>query len=90
METCSLTIAAPHGLHIRTAARIVELVRRSEAKVRLFGRDNQQADGGSLIAWMILFAERSRSGGVKVEVEGRNRQAVAAGLAEILGERVIA
>lgn len=79
---------SPWTPYIRTAARIVELVRRSDAKVRLFGRDNQQADGGSLIAWMILFAERGRGGGVKVEVEGRNRQAVAAGLAEILGERV--
>jgi phosphotransferase system HPr (HPr) family protein len=84
MKTYNLTIAAPHGLHLRVAARIVELVRRHEAKVRLFDRENRQADGGSIVSLMILGAEHGHP--LRVEVEGRNEQAVTEGLAEILGE----
>ncbi len=84
MKTYNLTIATPHGLHLRVAAKIVELVRRTEAKVRLFGRDNRQADGGSIISLMTLGAEHGHP--LRVEVEGRNEQAVAEGLSEIFGE----
>ena len=61
----------------------MELVRRTGAKVRLFDRENRQADGGSIISLMILGAEHGHP--LRVEVEGRNEQAVAEGLAEIFG-----
>ncbi len=88
MKTYNLTIATPHGLHLRVAAKIVELVRRTEAKVRLFGRDNRQADGGSIISLMTLGAEHGHR--VRVEVEGRNEQLVLDGLAEIFNEKMVA
>lgn len=85
MKTYILTIATPHGLHIRVAARIVELVRRYDAKVRLFDQDNRQADGDSIMSLMILGATHGDE--VRVEVEGRNGQEVAGGLAELFGGR---
>ncbi|NLX26857.1 MAG: HPr family phosphocarrier protein [Lentisphaerae bacterium] len=50
MKTYNLTIGAPHGLHSRTAAKIVDLVRSHNAKVRLFNRHNESADGDSIIS----------------------------------------
>ncbi|MBN2163583.1 MAG: HPr family phosphocarrier protein [Pontiellaceae bacterium] len=84
MKTYDLTIAAPHGLHIRVAAKIVELVRRSGARVRLFDRENRTADGDSIISLMMLGAEHGHL--VRVEVEGRNEESVGAGLAELFSE----
>lgn len=84
MKTYNLTIAAPHGLHIRVAAKIVELVRRSEAKVRLFDRHNRQADGDSIISLMTLGAAHGHF--VRVEIEGRHEKAVAAELSEIFSQ----
>ena len=84
MKSYNLTIETPHGLHIRVAAKIVELVRRSGSKVRLFDREDRTADGDSLISLMILGAEYGNT--VRVEVEGRNEDAVASGLTEIFSE----
>lgn len=87
MKTYNLTIAAPHGLHIRVAAKIVELVRRSEATVRLFNRHNRTADGGSIISLMTLGLAHGHP--VRVEVEGRHERAVADRLAEIFNESAV-
>jgi len=85
MKTYNLTIAAPHGLHLRVSAKIVELVRRTGAKVRLFGQNDRQADGGSVISLMTLGAEYGHM--VRVEVEGRNELEIFKGLAEIVDDR---
>ena len=81
MKTYNLTIAAPHGLHIRVAARIVELVKRSGSKVRLFGPNNREADGESIISLLCMDAADGNL--LRVEVEGGNEWEVAENLAEI-------
>ncbi len=88
MKTYNLTIATPHGLHIRVAAKIVELVRRHGAKVRLFDLDNRHADADSIISLMTLGATHGHH--LRVEVDGRNEQVVADGLAEIFNGKMVA
>ena len=84
MKSYTLTIAAPHGLHSRTAAKIVELVRRNEAKVRLFDRNNHSADGDSILS--LLYFGTALGKDLRVEVESQNEDAIANGLSEIFGE----
>lgn len=84
MKTYNLTIGAPHGLHSRTAAKIVDLVRSHNAKVRLFNRHNESADGDSIIS--LLFFGDHLEHEIRVEVESRNDDAVAHGLTEIFSE----
>ncbi len=81
MQTYNLTVADPHGLHLRVAAEIVDLVKRHRTKVRLFGTDNRQADGGSILGLLTLGLGHGNS--VRVEVDGADESHVAARLSEI-------
>ena len=81
MHTYNMTIANPHGLHMRPAAEIVKLVKRHRAKVRLFGADNRQADGSSILALLTLGLGHGNP--VRVEVEGIDESQVADRLSEI-------
>ncbi|MEI7851661.1 MAG: HPr family phosphocarrier protein [Kiritimatiellales bacterium] len=81
MHTYNMIVANPHGLHMRPAAEIVDLVKQYGTKVRLFGNGNQQADGGSIMALLTLGLERGNP--VRVEVEGANESQVVARLSEI-------
>lgn len=84
MKTYTLTIAAPHGLHSRTAAKIVDLVRHHDAKVRLYDHANRTADGDSILS--LLYFGTALGDNLRVEVESRNEDAVANGLTEIFSE----
>ena len=84
MKTYNLTIEAPHGLHSRTAAKIVEFVRSNNAKVRLLDRNNHSADGDSILSLLYFGTELGND--LRVEVESRNEDAVANGLTEIFSE----
>lgn len=88
MKTYNLTIGAPHGLHSRTAAKIVDLVRSHNAKVRLFNRHNESADGDSIISLLIFGTDMEHD--IRVEVESRNEEAVVHGLTEIFSEMTAA
>ncbi|MEI8206062.1 MAG: HPr family phosphocarrier protein [Kiritimatiellales bacterium] len=84
MQTYNLTVADPHGLHLRVAAKIVNLVKQNRTKVRLFGADNRQADGGSILALLTLNAQQGNS--IRVEVDGADESRVAARLSEIFSD----
>ena len=83
MHTYNMTVATPHGLHMRPAAEIVDLVKRhgAKVKVRLFGNGNRQADGGSILALLSLGIEQGHR--IRVEVDGADEAQVAARLSEI-------
>ena len=84
MQTYNLTVADPHGLHLRVAAKIVDLVKQYGTKVRLFGADNRQAYGGSIRG--LLTLELGHGNSVRVEVDGADESQVAARLSEIFGD----
>jgi phosphotransferase system HPr (HPr) family protein len=79
-----MIVASPHGLHMRPAAEIVDLVKQYGTKVRLFGADNRQADGGSILGLLTLGIERGNS--VRVEVDGADEVQVAVRLSEIFSD----
>lgn len=84
MQTYNLTVADPHGLHLRVAAKIVELVRHHGTRVRLFGSDNRQADGGSVLGLLTLGLGHGNF--VRVEVDGEDELKVAERLSEIFSD----
>jgi phosphocarrier protein HPr len=84
MQTYNLTVADPHGLHLRVAAKIVDLVKKHRTKVRLFGADNRQVDGGSILGLLTLGIEQGNS--IRVEVDGADEFQVAARLSEIFSD----
>lgn len=84
MQTRTLIVANPYGLHMRVAARVVQLVQKYGASVRLFSRDNRQADGGSVLDLMTLGVEQGTT--VRVEVEGPGEAQVTKGLEELFND----
>jgi phosphotransferase system HPr (HPr) family protein len=82
MQTQNLIFTHPHGLHMRPAAEIVNLVKQHGVKVRLFGSHNRQADGGSMLDLLTLGIEQGKS--IRVEVEGTNESV--ARLSEIFSD----
>lgn len=84
MQTRHIVVANPYGLHMRVAARVVQLVQKYGANVRLFNRDNRQADGRSVLDLMTLGVEQGTP--VRVEVEGPGEIAIADGLAELFSD----
>ena len=84
MQTRHMVIANPHGLHLRVAARIVQLVQRYKARVRLFGADNREADARSVLGLISLGAGRGEQ--VRVEADGPGEQQVADALHELFSD----
>ena len=84
MQTRDLVVANPNGLHMRVAARIVEIVRRHGAKVKFFGQNDQKADGNSIIELLTLGAEHGSQ--VRLEVNGPGEEQTARDLAEFFSD----
>ncbi len=71
MKTKEIEITAPHGLHLRVAAQVVQASKDSKAKI-IFVKDGQTADASSILELLLLGAgEKSK---VQVTVEGQDEQ----------------
>jgi phosphocarrier protein len=67
MISKEIEIRTPHGLHLRVAAKIVQVNKRSKTKV-IFLKDGQTADASSILELLLLGAgENSR---IHVTVDG--------------------
>ncbi len=76
-----IEIKAPHGLHLRVAAKIVRANKDSKTKV-MFIKDGQIADASSILELLLLGAgENSR---VHVTVDGEDEQIAIQNVSEIL------
>lgn len=84
MQIRDIIVANPHGLHMRVAARVTELVRRYGSTVRLRSKDNQVADGNSIMELLILGAEKGTP--VRLEVEGPGEEQTANALVELFSD----
>ena len=81
MISKEIEIKAPHGLHLRVAAKIVEANKDSKAKI-VFLKDGKTADASSILELLVLGAgENSR---VQVTVDGENEQKAIENISEIL------
>jgi len=81
MISKEIEIRAPHGLHLRVAAKIVQANKDSKAKV-IFIKDGQTADASSILELLLLGAgEKSR---IQVTVEGEDEQKAIQNVSDIL------
>ena len=81
MISKEIEIKAPHGLHLRVAAKIVKASKDSKAKV-VFLKDGQTADASSILELLLLGAgEKSK---IHVTVDGENEQQTIQDVSEIL------
>ena len=83
----TVTLALPHGLHARPAARVAECARGFEAAIRLFNGD-RHGDARSAIALMALGTKFGDA--IRIEARGPDAEpaltALAALLASDMGE----
>ena len=76
-----IEIRAPHGLHLRVAAKIVHANKGSKAKV-IFLKDGQRADASSILDLLLLGAGENSK--VQVTVDGEEEQKIIQNVVEIL------
>lgn len=76
-----IEIKAPHGLHLRVAAKIVQANKDSKTKVILL-KDGQTADASSILELLLLGAQENSR--IHVMVDGENEQEAIRDVFEIL------
>ena len=76
-----IEIKAPHGLHLRVAAKIVQANKDSKAKI-IFTKDGQTADASSILELLLLGAGENSK--IEITVEGENEQKTIDNVSEIL------
>ena len=81
MITKEIEIRAPHGLHLRIAAKIVQANRDPGTKV-VFFKDGQKADASSILELLLLGAGEKTT--VHVTVDGENEKKAIEIVSEIL------
>ena len=81
MITKEIEIRAPHGLHLRVAAKIVHANRGSKTKI-FFTKDGQTADANSILELLLLGAGQNSK--VQVTVDGEDEHKAIQDVSEIL------
>jgi phosphocarrier protein HPr len=81
MITKEIEIKAPHGLHLRVAAKIVQSNKDPKTKI-VFIKDGQTADASSILELLLLGAEEKST--IRVTVDGENEQKAIENVSEIL------
>ena len=76
-----IEIRAPHGLHLRVAAKIVQANKDPKTKI-IFLKDGQTADASSILELLLLGAGENSK--VHVTVEGENEHETIQHVSEIL------
>jgi phosphotransferase system HPr (HPr) family protein len=76
-----IEIKAPHGIHLRVAAKIVQANKDSKTKIT-FTKDGQTADANSILELLLLGAEENSK--IQVTVIGDNEQIAIQNVSEIL------
>ena len=81
MISKEIEIRAPHGLHLRVAAKIVQANRDSKTKI-ILTKDGQTADANSILELLLLGAgEKSK---IQVTVDGVDEHKAIQDVSEIL------
>ena|SRR3990172_3325489 len=80
-ETRRVTISAPNGLHIRSAALFVDLARRFASSIHVV-KGQQRVDGKSALDLLTLAAEHGTE--VVLEAEGGDAEAALDALEKLI------
>ena len=81
MITKDIEIKAPHGLHLRVAAKIVEKTKDSQSKI-VFYKDGQEANAASILELLLLGAVENST--MTVTVTGSDEEIAFKHVSEIL------
>ena len=81
MISKEIEIKAPHGLHLRVAAQIVQANKDSKARI-IFTKDGQKADASSILELLLLGAGENSK--IQVTVDGHDEQKAIQNVSEIL------
>ncbi len=81
MISKEIEIKAPHGLHLRVAAQIVQVNKDSKTSI-IFTKDGQTADASSILELLLLGAGENST--INVTVDGENEQKTIESVSEIL------
>jgi len=81
MKTRTVVIKCEHGLHLRVAARVMDVVRNHDSSAHLVCDGCRRADACSILQLVALGAAKGES--LDVVVEGPDEETVAAQLADV-------
>jgi phosphocarrier protein HPr len=81
MISKEIEIKAPHGLHLRVAAQIVQIHKDSKTKI-VFLKDGQKADASSILELLLLGAGENSK--IQVTADGEHEQKAIQDVSEIL------
>ena len=81
MISKEIEIKAPHGLHLRVAAQIVQVHKDSKTKI-VFLKDGQKADASSILELLLLGAGENSK--IQVTADGEDEQKAIQDVSEIL------
>jgi phosphotransferase system HPr (HPr) family protein len=80
MESKTARVNSPHGLHLRTAAEVVNLAKQFESRISLEAGGYPTADGRSVLQLLLLEAGQGSS--LKISAEGPDAQEAVLALSE--------
>jgi phosphocarrier protein len=72
------------GVHLRSASLLVEEVSKYQAQVLIY-KDGVEADGGSILSVIALFADKDSE--IVVKAEGEDAEAALDGLEDLIVRR---
>ncbi|HAL91931.1 MAG TPA: HPr family phosphocarrier protein [Verrucomicrobia bacterium] len=81
MRTENVTVRFDHGLHLRVAARIAEIVQRGKASVQIQKDGRPAANAGSVLELLCLGAKSGSN--LTVTADGPEKDIVVNALAEL-------
>lgn len=81
MQTCTIAISNPLGLHARAAARFVHVAGQFAARIRV-ARGGREMDGKSIMGLLLLAAAQGSE--IRITAEGADEAAAIASLSELV------
>lgn len=84
MQTRDIVVENEHGLHLRVAAQIVEVVRSHSARVRLSRVNERESAGESVMELLLLDAPPGSS--IHLEVDGPDEEFVANQISDLFSD----
>lgn len=69
MQSKTITVQSPQGIHLRVAAKVVEVSRQHQSKVTFY-KDGKKASAESILE--LLFLEATHKSQVTMVADGRD------------------
>lgn len=84
MQSRQFVVANPHGLHLRVAGRIAQIVRQHDARVTVSNAARLEADARSVLSLIALGAAHGSA--LTIVAEGPGEAQVTTALSEVFND----